>query len=83
MSRHESGGSSAGAASDTKEETGKRFKNIKYRNWTDAIQPPSKYRKPSDNELTQVTRADTRSQWAGGERVTEEGRVWSEWAARP
>ena len=61
MSRHESGGSSAGAASDTKEETGKRFKNIKYRNWTDAIQPPSKYRKPSDNELTQVRRTLARS----------------------
>ena len=55
LSRHESGGSSVAAASDTKEEpTGKRFKNIKYRTWTDAIQPPNKYRKPSDNELTQV-----------------------------
>ena len=54
VSRHESGGSSGAAASETKEQTGKRFKDIKYRSWTDVIQPPNKYRKPSDNELTQV-----------------------------
>ncbi|XP_037091196.1 histone-lysine N-methyltransferase 2D-like [Pollicipes pollicipes] len=58
LSRHESGDSSrhlsGGAGSDRKEEPGKRWKNIRYRTWSEAIRLPKKYRKPSDNELTQL-----------------------------
>lgn len=57
LSRHESGDSQrrrSGSAASAPEEPGKRWKNIRYRTWTDDVTLPKKHRRPTDNELTQV-----------------------------
>jgi len=35
----------------------KKWKGVRFRRWTPQFQPPAKYKKPSDKELTEVSLA--------------------------